>query len=195
MRRLLMLEEQKAWKREAGFVYIETAAEMDAQRFRTSLVSETFLYRNMFDPRLPRTPDEFKLEMRVDVERLRMEIALSQPAPRSQCDPSLRRLPAIGTGLGELGVSRAETSTDKEENTPLEPSVDGFLRLNCRSPEQECILLQPDVGVDDEEETTGTLRQAAAREEFARPTRSGSGKGRQLGQPCKASSSTGEDQQ
>ena len=33
MRRLLMLEEQKAWKREAGFDYIETAAEMDARDF------------------------------------------------------------------------------------------------------------------------------------------------------------------
>ena len=39
MRRLRMLEEQKAWKREAGFDRIDTAAKMDAQRFRTNLVS------------------------------------------------------------------------------------------------------------------------------------------------------------
>ena len=42
MRRLRMLEEQQAWKREAGFDHIDTAAEMDAQRFRTNLVSEPF---------------------------------------------------------------------------------------------------------------------------------------------------------
>ena len=42
MRRLRMLEEQEAWKREAGFDYIETAAEMDARRSRTNLVSEPF---------------------------------------------------------------------------------------------------------------------------------------------------------
>ena len=164
IRRLLMLEEQKAWKREVGFDRIETAAEMDTERFRTSLVSKPFFYRNMFNPRRPHTPDDFTLEMRVDVERLRMEIILSQPAPRPQCDPSLRRLPAvdtgseeprtprrlpaIGTGSDEPRVSRAETSTDKEEIVPLQASVDGFLHLNCASPEQECILLQPDVGVD-----------------------------------------------
>ena len=71
-----MFEEQKAWKRDAGFDRIETAAEMDAQRFRTSLVSEPFLYSNMSNPRRPHTPDEFTLEVRVDVERLRMEIIL-----------------------------------------------------------------------------------------------------------------------
>ena len=42
MRRLRMLEEQKAWKREADFDYIDTAAEMDARRSRTNLVSEPF---------------------------------------------------------------------------------------------------------------------------------------------------------
>ena len=84
MRRLRMLEEQKAWKREAGFEYIDTAAEMDAQRFRTNVVSETS-YSKMSTPRWPHTPDELRLEMRVDVERLRMEIVLSQSAPPPQC--------------------------------------------------------------------------------------------------------------
>ena len=42
MRRLWMLEEQKAWKQEAGFDYTYTAAEMDARCFRTNLVSEPF---------------------------------------------------------------------------------------------------------------------------------------------------------
>ena len=84
----------------------------------------------MFNPRRPHTPDEFTLEMKVDVERLRMEIALSQPAPRPQRDPSTRRLPAvdtgsekpgtprrspaIGTGSDEPGVSRVQTTERKQ---------------------------------------------------------------------------------
>ena len=54
---------------------------------------------------------------------------------------------------------------------PLQASVDGLLRFNCTSPEQECILLQPDVGVDDEKDQPTTSQQAAAREESARPTK------------------------
>ena len=42
MRRLRMLEGQRAWKREASFDRIDTAAEVNAQRFRTSLF-RTFL--------------------------------------------------------------------------------------------------------------------------------------------------------
>ena len=118
----------------------------------------------MFNPRRPHTSDEFTLEMRLDVERLRMEIAILQPAP-SQCDSSprrlpavdtgseepgtLRRSPAIGTRSDEPGVSRAQT-TESKDIFPLETSVDGILHLNCTSPEQECILIRPDVGVDDE---------------------------------------------
>ena len=51
MRHLQMLEEQKAWKREAGFDYTETAAEMDARRSRTNLVSEPFFSIKMFSRR------------------------------------------------------------------------------------------------------------------------------------------------
>ena len=36
---LLILEEQKAWRREAGFDYIETAAEMDATRSRSNFIN------------------------------------------------------------------------------------------------------------------------------------------------------------
>ena len=74
MRRLLMLVEQKAWKRKVGFDDIETAAKMDVRRSRSNIVSKTFFYRSMFNPSRPHTPDEFTLEMRVDVERLRIEI-------------------------------------------------------------------------------------------------------------------------
>ena len=78
MRRLLMHEKHEAWKREFGFDRIETAAEMDEKRSRTSTspVPNPFFYRNMVIPRHPHTPEKFSLEMKVDVERLRMEIIL-----------------------------------------------------------------------------------------------------------------------
>ena len=135
--------------------------------------------------RHPHTPDEFTLEMKVDVEGLRMEIILSQPAS-SQCDPSPRRAavdtgseepespqqsPAINKGSGP-GASRAKTQMKEEETSPFETSMDGFLHSNFTSPEQESALLhQQDVGVDDDEkETTATTQQAAVREEFVSPT-------------------------
>ena len=106
MRRSRMLEEQKAWKREDDFDYIDTAAEMDARRSRTNLVSESFFYSKISNPRWPHIHDEFTLEMRVDVERLRMEIVLPQPEPPPQCDASPRRLHALDTGLEEPGTPR-----------------------------------------------------------------------------------------
>ena len=190
MRRLLMLEEhKKTWKREFGFDRIETAAEMNENHSRTSTspVPDPFFYSNMINSKRPHTPDEFTLEIKVDVERLRMEISLSQPAPQPQCDLSPRhaavdtgleesgtprRSPAIGTGSDEPGISRVETSTEKKGVFPFETSVDGSLHSNFTSPEQECILLhKPDVGVEDEKETTDTLQEAAVRGEFARPTK------------------------
>ena len=103
MCRLRMLEEQKAWKREADFDHIDTATEMDARRSRTNLVSEPFFYSKMSNPRWPHIHDEFTLEMRVDVERRRMEIVLS-PEPPPQRDASPRRLPTVDTGLEEPGT-------------------------------------------------------------------------------------------
>ena len=178
-----MLEEKKAWKREVSFDGIDTAAKMDAKSFRTNLVSELF-YSKLSNPRWPHTPDEFTLEMRVDVERVRMEILFSQPAPPLQCNPSPRRLPAvdtgskgpgtprrlpaIGKGSDEPGAPRAETqSTESEKVIPLQASVDDFLLFNCTSPEQECIVFQPDVGVDYNDEATTSKVKAGARKEFA----------------------------
>ena len=147
MRRLLMHEEHKTWKREFGFERIETAAEMGEKRSRTSTsaVPDPFFYRNMVVPRRPHTPDDFTFEMKVDVEGLRMEIILLQPTSL-QCDPSPQRAavdtgskepgtpprsPAVGTGSEELGASRA----------PFKTSIDGFLNLNSTSTGQECVLL------------------------------------------------------
>ena len=169
MRRLLMHEKHKAWKRGFGFDRIETAPEMGEKRSRTSTspVPNLFFYRNIVILRHPHTPDEFTLEMKVNVKGLRMEIIISHPAS-SQCDPSPRRAavdtgseepgeprrsPAIGTGSGP-GVSQAETQImEEEENFRFETSMDGFLRSKCTSTEQEYILLhQSDIGVDDNEE-------------------------------------------
>ena len=130
MRRLRMLEEQKAWMREAGFDKIEITAEMVEQRSRIGSDSQPF-YTKLYNPRWPHTPEEYTLEMRVDVERLKTEILRLQPTPPPQRDSSPRplpaadtgseelgtpqRLPAIGTGSDELGVSRADSrSTERE---------------------------------------------------------------------------------
>ena len=104
MRRLLMDEKHKVWKREFGFDRIETAAEMDEKRSRTSKspVPNPNFHRNMVIPNHRHTPDDFTLEMKVDVEGLRMETILSQPAS-SDCDPSPGRA-AVDTGSEEPGT-------------------------------------------------------------------------------------------
>ena len=80
MHRLRMLKEQEAWKQEAGFNRIEITGKMDERRLRTGFDSQPFCTKP-YNPRGSHTPDEYKLEMEVDVERLRMEILLSQPTP------------------------------------------------------------------------------------------------------------------
>ena len=111
-------------------------------------------------------------------------------SPSSQCDPSPRRAavdmgseepgtpkrsPAIGKGPGP-GVSRAESQMEEEEMFPFKTSMDDCLHSNCTSTEQECILLQSDVGVNEnkvqpevgmDDSNDATTQQAAAREEFA----------------------------
>ena len=103
-----MLEEQKTWKREAGFDQIEIIAEMHAQRLHAGLDSEP-LYTGMYNRRWLRTPEESKLDMDVDVERLRLEILLSQATPSPQDDLLPRRSPAVSTGSDEPGVPHTET--------------------------------------------------------------------------------------
>ena len=89
--------------------------------------------------------------MRVDVERLRMEIDLPQPEPPQQSYLSPRRLPgvdtgseeagtprrspAIGTASDEPGVSRGETqSTEREEIISLQANVDVLFALQLHKP-------------------------------------------------------------
>ena len=125
-----MLEKQKVWKGEAGFDHIDTAAEMNAQRFRTNLVSEPF-YSKLFNSSWSHTPDEFTLEMRVEVKRLRIEIVLSQFAPPPQCGPSPRRLPAVSTGSEESGTPRRLPAVDTGSDEP------GVSRADTQSTESE----------------------------------------------------------
>ena len=101
-----MHENHKTWKRGFGFDLSETATDMDEKRSRTSTrpVPDPFFYRNMVIRRHPHTPDEFTLEMKVDVDGLRVEIIFSQPAS-SRCDPSPRRA-AVYTGSEEPGKPR-----------------------------------------------------------------------------------------
>ena len=83
---------------------------MDEKRCRTSInsVPDLFFYSNTLNPRRPHTPDEFTLELKADVEGLRLEIIPLQHAP-PQCDPLPRRA-AIGTGSEEPGGSCTEST-------------------------------------------------------------------------------------
>ena len=124
----------------------------------------------LYNPRWPHTSEKYELDMDVKIERLRVEILLSQPEPSPQDDLSPRRSPDVGTGSDEPGVPRAKTQQkEKKGRFSLQASVDGFLHVDCtRTLNQEgTSLLQADVGVDDE--ATTTTAQAAACEEFARP--------------------------
>ena len=79
--------------------------------------------------------------------------------------------PAIGTGLHRPGVSpaiEADSPQTEESLFPPETSIGAFLNFNFLSPEQECALHQPDIGVEYNDEATSKL-QAGAREESARP--------------------------
>ena len=57
---------------------------------------------------------------------------------------------------------------EEEEILPLETSMVGFLHVNFTSPKQECIMFEPDVGVDDNGESITLKVQADPGEEFAR---------------------------
>ena len=79
--------------------------------------------------------------------------------------------PAIGTALHRPGVSpaiEADSPQTKESLLPTETSMEAFLNFYFLSPEQECALHQPDIGVEHNDEAIYKL-QAGAREESARP--------------------------
>ena len=90
--------------------------------------------------------------MRVDVERLRMELVLSQPVPPPRCGSSPRLSPAVGTRLDEPELPLAKMQSTKHEDFFFLQASLG----DCTSLDQEgiTILLQTDVGVDDAETIT-----------------------------------------
>ena len=72
-----MPEMQKDGKREGGFDRIEIKAEIHAQTLRrlyAGFDSES-LYTGLYDPRWWHNPEEYALEINVEVERLRLEIS------------------------------------------------------------------------------------------------------------------------
>ena len=78
------------------------------------------------------------------------------------------------------GIASQNANNGGERNFPFETSMDGFLRSSCTSTEQECILLQSDVEVNDNnvqpeiemyDSNDATTQQAASREEFVRLTK------------------------
>ena len=115
------------------------------------------------------------------------EHRVGQHSTASECDLSPRhaavvtrseqletppKSPAIGTGLNRPGVSpafEADSPQTEESLFPSETSMEAFLNFNFLSPEEECTLHQPDIGVEYNDEATSKL-QAGAREESARPT-------------------------
>ena len=56
---------------------------------------------------------------------------------------------------------------EEEGILPLETNMDGFLHVNFTSPKHECIMFEPDVGVDDNGESITSKVQADPSEEFA----------------------------
>ena len=100
-----MLEKQAAWKREGGFDRVKIIPEMHEQTLRRLRVG--FDSRSLYTG-LPLTSEEFALEMNVEVERLRLEIIISEPPPPLQYNLSSRRSPAVSTGLDKPGVPHTE---------------------------------------------------------------------------------------
>ena len=146
-----MLEKQALWKREGGFDRIETIAEMHAESLKcmhAGFDPEPY-YTGLYSPRRAPTPEEFSLDLKVEVESLRIEVLLLQPLPPSQYDLPPRRSPATSTGLDEPGESHPEMQqTEQEETFPFQAGVDGFLHVDCMGiPEQgETLSIQADVG-------------------------------------------------
>ena len=83
LRSVRMLEQRTTCMRENGFDRIEVIAEMHEETLRRLHVSLNWkpFYTGLYNPRRPFTPEEFTLDMKVEVDSLRLEILLSQPLP------------------------------------------------------------------------------------------------------------------
>ena len=111
MRRVWMLQKQAVWEREGSFDRIEIKAEIHEQTLRrlyAGFDSEP-LYTGLYNPRWLPTPEEFTLDMNVEVESLRLEILVLQSPPPPQYNLSPRLSHAAGMGLDEPGVPHTVT--------------------------------------------------------------------------------------
>ena len=124
------------------------------------------LYTGLYNLRWPQTPEEYTLEMNVEVKALRLKILFSEPLPSLQHDLSPRQSHAAGTGLDEPRGPNAVTQENEQEEGifPFQADVDGSLHVNCTSPEQEgTISFQADVVVKLEEKISTAQKSPHAR--------------------------------
>ena len=156
VRRVRMLEKQAAWKREGDFDRIKTVSEMYEETLRhlhAGFDPEPF-YTGIYDPRRSPAPEEFTLDVRVEMECLRTELLQSKPPPlQYDLPPQARRSPVPPPPEIPLLVRR-----DMRKNIPLKQAqflegedkvvpksecpaqggtfpfqagVDGFLHVGC----------------------------------------------------------------
>ena len=97
-----------------------------------------------------------RLEMSVEVDKLKMEILLSGPPPQPHCDSSPQRLPAAGTELDEPGVLHAVTQQTWQKGAFFfQADADGFLHVGGKNLDQQgTTSIQADVGIKSDATTT-----------------------------------------
>ena len=126
-----------------------------------------YLYTGLYNPQWPLISEEFTFEMNVEVERVRLEILLSEPPLPPQYDISPRRSPAVSTGLDRPGVPQTELQqTEQKETFYFQAGGDDFLHVDCMkiSEQEGTISFRVDVGVNPEM----TSVQLAALQEFVK---------------------------
>ena len=95
MRRVQMLKQRPTWTREIGLDRIETIAEMHEETLRRlpADFDPEPVYAGFYSARRPHTPEEFTLDMKVEVKGLSMGLLLSEPPPPEyDLPPRVRRL-------------------------------------------------------------------------------------------------------
>ena len=146
--------------RENGFDKVEVIAEMhketsghlyagfDPELFKTGL----------YNPRRPPTPEEFTLDMTVEVESLWLELFLLQPLLQQL----LPRQLLAQSPQQPCSISRMTTNTSKIKRGAQQPTVDAYLHVDCmRIPKRgRTYYLQADIEMNHET----TTPQVAARQ-------------------------------
>ena len=128
MRSVRMLEQRATWMRENGFDRIEVKADRHEETLRhmhAGFDPQPF-YARLHSPRRPPTPEEFTLDMIVEVESLRLELLLSQPL-LPQLLP--RQSPAQPPQQQPCSVCRMRTDSGKMERGEQQTTVGGSLHV------------------------------------------------------------------